>query len=78
MTFQTLSLNPVYVGLFDEPKHYDVEHISLAERADMFLIAPPATANVIGKVANGIADDLLTTTIMATRSKVVFAPSYEY
>ncbi|NLV75735.1 MAG: bifunctional phosphopantothenoylcysteine decarboxylase/phosphopantothenate--cysteine ligase CoaBC [Tissierellia bacterium] len=74
LTFQTLSLNPVYVGLFDEPKHYDVEHISLAERADMFLIAP-ATANVIGKVANGIADDLLTTTIMATRSKVVFAPA---
>lgn len=74
LTFQTLSLNPVYVGMFDEPKHYDVEHISLAERADMFLIAP-ATANIIGKIANGIADDLLTTTIMATKSKVVFAPA---
>ena len=74
LTFQTLSLNPVYVGMFDEPKNYDVEHISLAERADMFLIAP-ATANVLGKIANGIADDLLTTTIMAAKSKVVFAPA---
>lgn len=74
LTFQTLSLNPVYVGMFDEPKNYDVEHISLAERADMFLIAP-ATANILGKIANGIADDLLTTTIMATKSKVVFAPA---
>ena len=74
LTFQTLSLNPVYVEMFNEPKNYDVEHISLAERADMFLIAP-ATANIIGKIANGIADDLLTTTIMATKTKVLFAPA---
>jgi len=74
LTFQTLALNAVYVDMFKEPKHYDVEHISLAEKADLFLIAP-ATANIIGKIANGIADDLLTTTIMATTSKVIFAPA---
>lgn len=74
LTFQTLALNPVYKEMFKEPRNYDVEHISLAEKADMFLIAP-ATANVIGKIANGIADDLLTTTIMATKARVVFAPA---
>lgn len=74
LTFQTLSLNPVYVDMFKEPKNYDVEHISLAEKADMFLIAP-GTANIIGKIANGIADDFLTTTVMATKSKVIFAPA---
>lgn len=74
LTFQTLASNPVYLEMFDEPKNYDVEHISLAEKADVFLIAP-TTANIIGKIANGIADDLLTTTIMATKSKVIFAPA---
>jgi phosphopantothenoylcysteine decarboxylase/phosphopantothenate--cysteine ligase len=74
LTFQTLSSNPVYMEMFKEPKNHNVEHISLAEKADMFLIAP-ATANVIGKIANGIADDLLTTTVMATKSKVIFAPA---
>lgn len=74
LTFQTLSLNPVHVDMFKEPKNYDVEHIALAEKADIFLIAP-ATANIIGKIANGIADDLLTTTIMATKAKVIFAPA---
>lgn len=74
LTFQTLALNPVYVDMFGEPKNYDVEHISLAERADLFVIAP-ATANTIGKIANGIADNLLTTTVMATKSKVIFAPA---
>ncbi len=74
LTFQTLALNPVYVEMFKEPRNWDVEHISLAEKADLFLIAP-ATANIIGKIANGIADDLLTTTIMATKSKVIFAPA---
>ena len=48
LTFQTLALNPVYVDMFKEPRNYDVEHISLAEKADVFLIAP-ATANIIGK-----------------------------
>lgn len=74
LTFQTLASSPVYVDMFAEPKHYDVEHISLAKKADVFIIAP-ATANVIGKIANGIADDLLTTTIMATKAKVIFAPA---
>ena len=74
LTFQTLSLNPVYIDMFGEPKNYDVEHISLAERADLFVIAP-ATANIIGKIATGIADNLLTTTVMATKSKVIFAPA---
>ncbi len=60
--------------MFGEPKNYDVEHISLAERADLFVIAP-ATANIIGKIATGIADNLLTTTVMATKSKVIFAPA---
>lgn len=74
LTFQTLSLSPVYVDMFGEPKNYDVEHISLAERADLFVIAP-ATANTIGKIAYGIADNLLTTTVMATKAQVVFAPA---
>ncbi len=74
LTFQTLSSNPVYVDMFGEPKNYDVEHISLAERADLFVIAP-ATANIIGKIANGIADNLLTTTVMATKAKVILAPA---
>ena len=52
----------------------DVEHISLARKADLFLIVP-TTANIIGKVANGIADDMLSTTIMATKAPVIFAPT---
>lgn len=74
LTFQTLALSPVYIDMFAEPKNYDVEHISLAERADLFLIAP-ATANTIGKIANGIADNLLTTTVMATKAPVLIAPA---
>lgn len=74
MTFQSLSQNYVVTDMFDEPKTWDVEHISLAQKADVFLIAP-ATANVIGKIANGIADDMLTTTIMATKAPVLIAPA---
>ncbi len=74
LTFRTLSLSPVYIDMFDKPVNYDVEHISLAEKADLFLLAP-ATANIIGKIANGIADDLLTTTVMASKAKKVFAPA---
>ena len=74
LSFQTLALNPVYLDMFKEPRNFDVEHISLAEKADLFIIAP-ATANIIGKISNGIADDLLTTTIMATKAKVVFSPA---
>ncbi len=74
LTFQTLSGNPVHTELFNLLQEQEIGHISLADRADLVLGAP-ATANIIGKVANGIADDLLTTTIMATRAKVLFAPA---
>ncbi|WP_419742014.1 bifunctional phosphopantothenoylcysteine decarboxylase/phosphopantothenate--cysteine ligase CoaBC [Paraclostridium dentum] len=74
LTFQTLSQNYVVEDMFESPKTWDVEHISLAKKADVFVLAP-ATANVIGKVANGIADDMLTTTIMATKAKVLIAPA---
>lgn len=74
LTFQSLSQNYVVSDMFEEPKTWDVEHISLAKKADVFLIAP-ATANVIGKIANGICDDMLTTTVMATTGKVLIAPA---
>ena len=74
LTFQSLSQNMVTTDMFDEPKAFEIQHISLAKRADVFLVAP-ATANIIGKVANGIADDMLSTTIMATKAKVIFAPA---
>ena len=74
LTFQTLSGNPVHTELFNIIQEQEIGHISLADRADLLLVAP-ATANLIGKVANGIADDLLTTTLMATRAKVLFAPA---
>lgn len=74
LSFQSLSQNYVVCDMFEDPKTWDVEHISLAKKADVFLIAP-ATANVIGKIANGIADDMLTTTVMATKGKVLIAPA---
>ena len=74
LSFQSLSQNYVVCDMFEDPKTWDVEHISLAKRADVFLIAP-ATANVIGKMANGISDDMLTTTVMATKAKVLIAPA---
>lgn len=74
LSFQTLSENIVNFDMFSEPKAWEIQHISLAKKADLMLIVP-ATANIIGKVANGIADDLLSTTIMATKAPVVFAPA---
>lgn len=74
LTFQSMSQNYVVHDMFEEPKTWDVEHIALAKRADLFVVAP-ATANVIGKVCHGIADDFLTTTLMATPAQVVFAPA---
>ncbi|MEG0855063.1 MAG: bifunctional phosphopantothenoylcysteine decarboxylase/phosphopantothenate--cysteine ligase CoaBC [Terrisporobacter sp.] len=74
LTFQSLSQNYVVSDMFEEPKTWDVEHISLAKKADVFLIAP-ATANIIGKIVNGICDDMLTTTVMATTGKVLIAPA---
>ena len=74
LTFRILSENPVHVDQFEEPRVWNVEHISLADAADLFLIAP-ATADIIGKVANGIADDLLSTTVMAVKAPVLFVPA---
>ncbi|BCR05545.1 peptidase ClpP [Desulfuromonas versatilis] len=74
LTFQTLSGNPVHTDLFDLYQEKEIGHISLADRAELFVVAP-ATANVVGKVAGGIADDLLTTTIMATKAPVLFVPA---
>ncbi len=74
IAFQSLSQNFVITDMFEEPKAWEIQHISLAKKADLLLVAP-ATANIIGKVANGIADDMLSTTIMATKAPVVFAPA---
>lgn len=74
LTFQALSRNPVYFDTFDEKDPDKIAHIDLADWADMILIAP-ATANIIGKLANGIADDMLTTTILATKATVYIAPA---
>ncbi len=74
LTFQSLSQNSVAVDMFDQVENWDIEHISLAKKADVFLIAP-ATANIIGKIANGIADDMLSTTVMATKAPVLIAPA---
>ena len=74
VTFQAIANSPVVTDMFDEPKTWDTEHIALAQKADIFLIAP-ATANIIGKMNNGVADDMLSTTVMATRAPVVIAPA---
>ncbi len=74
LTFQTLSAGKVYTEMFEYLDHWDVEHISVAKSADVFLVAP-ATANVIGKIRHGIADDMLTTTIMASTAPKVIAPA---
>jgi len=74
LTFQTLTKHQVYGEMFDDPFAEDVKHISLAKFADIALIAP-CTANVIGKLANGIADDMLTTVFMACQAKKIIAPA---
>ncbi len=74
LAFRELSGEPVYVDMWAEVTHWNVEHIALANWADLFLIAP-ATANCIGKIAGGIADDMLTTTVMATQAPVLLAPA---
>jgi len=74
LTFREISGNPVTVSMWDEPKQWNVAHVSLATKADLFVIAP-ATANIIGKIANGIADDMLSTTVMATKAPVILAPA---
>lgn len=74
IAFETLTGNKCLVDTFDRNFQFQVEHVSIAQKADMMMIAP-ASANVIGKVAHGIADDMLTTTIMACTSKVIFSPA---
>ncbi len=74
ITFETLTGNKCLIDTFDRNFEYSVEHVSLAKRTDVVLVAP-ATANVIGKLANGIADDMLTTTVMACECKKIIAPA---
>ncbi|MFD2628331.1 bifunctional phosphopantothenoylcysteine decarboxylase/phosphopantothenate--cysteine ligase CoaBC [Oceanobacillus kapialis] len=74
LTFQALSRNPVYIDTFDEKDSSKIAHIDLADWADFILLAP-ATANVIGKLANGIADDMLSTTLLASEAPVYIAPA---
>lgn len=73
-TFWSLTRNPVILGMFDEPAHPEITHISLPESADLLLIAP-ATANIIGKLASGLADDMLSTMALAARCPKVIAPA---
>ena len=74
ITFETLTGNKCLIDTFDRNFQFDVAHISLAKKADVMLIAP-ASANVIGKIANGIADDMLTTTVMASTAPVLISPA---
>lgn len=74
LTLRAISHEPVITDMFAEPDNWDTEHISLAQKADLFIIAP-ATANILGKIAGGVADDMLTTTIMATDAPVMFVPA---
>lgn len=77
ITFETLTSNKCLVDTFDRNFQYSVEHVALAKQADVVLIAP-ASANVIGKIANGIADDMLTTTVMACTCKKIVAPAMNH
>lgn len=74
MTFRSISQNRVITDLFIDNDNYDPKHVSLADNADLIVIAP-ATANFIGKVASGIADDALTCTVMAAKTPVLIAPA---
>lgn len=76
-TFETLTGNKCLIDTFDRNFEFSVEHVALAKQADLVLIAP-ATANVIGKIANGIADDMLTTTVMACTCKCLVAPAMNH
>jgi phosphopantothenoylcysteine decarboxylase/phosphopantothenate--cysteine ligase len=74
IVFQSLSGNKVYSGLFEDSQAWDIEHVSLAQKADLLLIAP-ATANIIAKISHGICDDLLTCVVLATKAPVVVCPA---
>lgn len=77
LTFRSISHNPVVTDMFDEPEKWDIKHIELAQKADLFLIAP-ATANIIGKLSSGIADDMFSTTVMATTAPVLIVPAMNF
>ncbi|MBR4362980.1 MAG: bifunctional phosphopantothenoylcysteine decarboxylase/phosphopantothenate--cysteine ligase CoaBC [Ruminococcus sp.] len=77
LTFETLTQHKCLIDTFDRNFEYSVEHVSIAKKADVVMIAP-ATANVIGKIANGIADDMLTTTVMACTCKKIIAPAMNH
>ncbi|MCM1007648.1 MAG: bifunctional phosphopantothenoylcysteine decarboxylase/phosphopantothenate--cysteine ligase CoaBC [Ruminococcus flavefaciens] len=77
LTFETLTQNKCLIDTFDRNFEYSVEHVSIAKKADVVMIAP-ASANVIGKIANGIADDMLTTTVMACTCKKIIAPAMNH
>ncbi|KJR48734.1 Phosphopantothenoylcysteine decarboxylase [Desulfosporosinus sp. I2] len=74
LTLRSLSANPVYVDMFEEPKHWNVEHIALAQHIDAVIIAP-ATANILAKMTIGLADDFLSTVLLATRAPIFVAPA---
>lgn len=74
LTFETLSNHPVITDTFERPERWEVEHVALAKKADLFVIAP-ATANIMAKMAWGIADDMLSTTVLATKAPVLIAPA---
>ena len=74
LTFETLSGNPCITDTFARPERWEVEHVALAKQGDLFVIAP-ATANIMAKMAHGIADDMLSTTVLATRAPVLLAPA---
>jgi len=74
LTLQSLTKHKVYTDMFEEIVYEDIRHISLAQRADVFVIAP-ASANIIGKIAGGIADDMLSTVVMATKAPVLICPA---
>ena len=76
LTFRTLSHNKVVTDIFIDESVYDPQHVSIAYKADLVVIAP-ATANIIGKLASGIADDALTSTVMASNVPVIIAPAME-
>ena len=74
LTFQTLSANQVVTDTFEAPEYWNVEHVALAKLADIFVVAP-ATANILAKMASGIADDMLSTTLIATKAQILVAPA---
>jgi phosphopantothenoylcysteine decarboxylase/phosphopantothenate--cysteine ligase len=76
LTFQSLSKNKVVVDMFDS-SYFEIEHISLAQKADVYVIVP-ATANTIAKMANGMADNLVTSTAIATTAKVIVCPAMNH